>query len=671
METLPCASQQQQEEQLANLSMDSSLGDNVVSIPKELILLSLVAQQQCLYNPKHPHYRSTKSKDEKWAEIGGQVGWSDTQCKGKWKALRDQYCRELKRAKSCAKAVKWKYFKELDFLRPFALARNYRGRSAQSANGIVPIGQPLTLPLNNSFSSNSSNSQNLHLASSIKIEDATAASLLDNCSLVQFLQQHVPSTTSSGATGVTTSTDKKSGSAFIANHINVMQQQQQQLQAQPGNNWSYLADAGGGSTAPSIVDPTVVEIVDCVNAANNQSSSVATTKAATAVTTTSTNAEEEDDDPLHTFLDMESFFEKELITLIQQEDMIYNYGNENYRNAKLKMEVWEEIARKLKKSVKQCRLKWKALRDQYAREHKRLRTMMQIEASSRWKHYDTLNFLQKYIQQKALEGDPPLSMLLPKHDLEEHLGGHGNHSTTTHQNNLETSSTSSQLNMSLPTLTGPPKSELTNALREQQQEEQNQQARELCVASYDEMDIENFINGDAHHNDEDEEDEDDEMENTTVPEASTQQQEQQVVGYDHEDRSVYMAVQSVSSAMTKQEQLNDASSNLEQQQLQSAGGYQQKLDVEAPSTPRYQNAATTPCSTPTSRYYSNQISPPKSGQLEFPVGSINGEDDEIGAFFKAVAMKIRSAQMEPVAFTDLQIDILRVINEALRNHQRE
>ncbi|XP_036677967.1 transcription factor Adf-1-like [Drosophila suzukii] len=193
---------------------------------------------------------------------------------------------------------------------------------------------------------------------------------------------------------------------------------------------------------------------------------------------------------------MESYFEKGLITLIQQEDMIYNYGNVNYRNAKLKMEVWEEIARKLKKSVKQCRLKWKALRDQYAREHKRLRTLMHIEATSRWKHYDSLSFLQKYMKQKTLET------------------------------------------------------------------------------------LENYINGDAHHDDEEEDDEDEEMETTTAAEQTPQQQEQHVMTYDHDD----------------------------------------------------------------------------------------GEDDEIGAFFKTVAMKIRNAQLEPVAFTELQIEILRVINEALRNH---
>jgi len=114
---------------------------------------------------------------------------------------------------------------------------------------------------------------------------------------------------------------------------------------------------------------------------------------------------------------MESYFEKELITLIQQEDMIYNYGNVNYRNVKLKMEVWEEIARKLKKSVK---LKWKALRDQYAREHKRLRTLMHIEATSRWKHYDSLSFLQKYMKQKTLDSDAQLS-------IENYINGDAHH----------------------------------------------------------------------------------------------------------------------------------------------------------------------------------------------------------------------------------------------------
>ncbi|KAH8295818.1 hypothetical protein KR018_010160 [Drosophila ironensis] len=668
METLPCANQLQQppqsQQQLVNLSMETSLTENVVSIPKELILISLVSQEQCLYNPKHPNYRSTKTKDEKWLEIGGNVGWTDTQCKSKWKAMRDQYCRELKRAKSCTKAVKWKYFKELDFLRPYALSRNYRGKSTLSSNGLASTLTPISLPLSNSYSSSSS-SQNLNLSGSIKIEDGSGtATLLDNCSF------------SSASTG-----DKK-GATFMATHIGTVLQQQQ---TQPEANWNYLTDASG-STAPSIivqcgtastttvVDTLYNEIVDCVNAANQSSSSETAAVSAATATSAATNAEEEDDDPIHTFLNMESYFEKELITLIQQEEMIYNYSNENYRNAKLKNEVWEEIARKLKKSVKQCRLKWKALRDQYAREHKRLRTLMPIDATSRWKHYDSLSFLQKYIQQKALESDSQLSMLLPKHDavseLEEHMVH--SHSPSAQPGNLESSSSSSQLNMpALTHLSGRIKTELSCAIPDQteQQDREQQQASDMCVASYDDMDIENYINGDADHGDEEEDEEDEEMETTTEAEQqASQHNEQHVVSYDHEEGPVYMAVQNVpSSAMTKQDSVGDGAPTLEHQQLQTAAEYQQKIDGQTPSTSRYQNAATTPSSTSTSRYHSAPITPNKpNSHLEFPPSS--NEDDEIGAFFRAVAMKIRTAQLEPVAFTDLQIDILRVINEALRNH---
>ncbi|XP_064545718.1 putative mediator of RNA polymerase II transcription subunit 26 [Drosophila montana] len=671
--------------QLVNLSSIDSLCENVVNIPKELILISMVSQEQALYNPKHQLYRSTKSKDEKWSEIGSHVGWTDAQCKAKWKAMRDQYCRELKRAKTNTKGnVKWKYFKELDFLRPYALARNYRSRGAQNGNGILTS---ISLPNmststtttnsrgnvnNNSFSNSNSSSQNLTLTTecskftNIKIEERSA-SLLENCSFVPTTTTTVTTATASAVAALDKKTDASRGiSAYLASQI--MQQQQP---SQQETNWNYLTDASGNAVG-SATSITVTcetpnqtsgntlynEFVDCVNAANVVSQSTTHNH--------QTNADEEDDDPIHTFLNMESYFEKELIILIQQEDMIYNYSNQNYRNVKLKLEVWDEIARKLKKPVKQCRQKWKALRDQYAREYKRLKTQLHIDATSRWKHYDSLGFLQKYIQQKSLDGDT-LNMLLPKHELEEHMAQSPLQHSEPQSSTLDTSpSSSSQLNMStLPPLSGPHKVELSATMQQQQQQEV-QQPSELCVASYDEMDIENYINGDVVHDDEGEENENEDMETTPTSEQPTQQQQQQqhVVNYENDDDSVYMAVQSVSNALSKSEPLNETGSSLEpqqqqqlQQQLQAAGDYTQKLEVHTPTSTstRFQNTANTPST---------------SSQAVFPLGacSMATEEDEIGAFFKAVAMKIRSAQLEPVAFTDLQIDILRVINEALRNH---
>lgn len=129
-------------------------------------------------------------------------------------------------------------------------------------------------------------------------------------------------------------------------------------QPQQETNWNYLTDASGNgvSSAASITvtcettnttagDTLYNDLVECVNAANV----VQQTTSSTHTHHNHTNADEEDEDPIHTFLNMESYFEKELITLIQQDDMIYNYSNPNYRNAKLKLEIWDEIARKLKK----------------------------------------------------------------------------------------------------------------------------------------------------------------------------------------------------------------------------------------------------------------------------------------------------------------------------------
>ncbi|XP_030368995.1 uncharacterized protein LOC115620030 [Scaptodrosophila lebanonensis] len=684
METLPCTNEVQLNEaeaqQLVNLShMEASIsmGDNVVTISKELILISLVSQEQLLYNPKHQHYRSTQRKDEKWNEIGCHVGWTDAQCKAKWKAMRDQYCRELKRAKASAKVnVKWKYFKELDFLRPFALARNYRTHASNdnvvcTASSTLPsVSTALGNNNSHSFSSNSS-SQTLtlggdtHKFANIKMEGASAA-LLEDCNFV-------PSTTVVATSApVTTATvaDKKTEStrlmhALIAGQIsNAMQQQQ--TQGQQNNNWDYLSEASTNgvvaATAARDTPNTTAEdtlyndFVDCVNAAATNHSSH-----------NQPTVDEEDEDPIHTFLNMESYFEKELITLIQQEDMIYNYSNQNYRNVKLKLAVWDEIARKLKKPVKQCRQKWKALRDQYAREHKRLKTLTNVDTHSRWKHYDSLNFLQKFIQQKSLDSEAQLNLLLPKHepasDMEEHMASHSPLRTEAQQT-LAESPVPAQLNISsLPQLSGPhSKVDLGNAL------EQHDQANELCVTSYDEMDIENYINGDVAHN-EDEDEEDEDMEPVTSADQQ-QQQQQHVVSYQEtEDEHVYISVQDVSNTLGKAvnsqtpEPLNDGS-NLEQQQQHqqresaavAAADFQQKQEVHTPTSTssRYQNAAT-----------------PTNSHAAFPLGCINSsmnDDDEIGAFFKAVAMKIRSAQLDPVAFTDLQINILRAINEALRHH---
>lgn len=72
-----------EEEQMMNLSDMTDLSqeiqeDMVVTMPvaKEILLISLVSQEQALYNPKHENYRNTHRKDMKWLEISEQLGWT-------------------------------------------------------------------------------------------------------------------------------------------------------------------------------------------------------------------------------------------------------------------------------------------------------------------------------------------------------------------------------------------------------------------------------------------------------------------------------------------------------------------------------------------------------------------------------------------------------------------
>lgn len=191
------------------------------------------------------------------------------------------------------------------------------------------------------------------------------------------------------------------------------------------NNWTYITGSNNSSTNTTRLDNHSLSdtqhllstthhhsqqqtdeafynaLVDCVGQIQQQQQQLCQQQSTCQQQHTTPNIDEEDDDPIHTFLNIESYFEKELIALIQSEDVLYNSFNPNYRNVKLKLEVWDEIARKLKKTVKQCRLKWKALRDQFIREHKRLKNRENIESLPRWKHYDALSFLQKFIKHKA------------------------------------------------------------------------------------------------------------------------------------------------------------------------------------------------------------------------------------------------------------------------------
>ncbi|XP_075161086.1 uncharacterized protein LOC142233907 [Haematobia irritans] len=714
----------EEDDQIMNLSDMAELSpqlpdEDIVALPKEVILITLVSQEQSLYNPKHENYRNTHRKDMMWMDIAKNVGWTEMQCKAKWKAMRDQYCRELKRSKLNAKVtVKWKYFKELEFLRPYALARNYRPRNPTPSNSNI-----------------NGNNQNTF-----------------NCSAVPSASE-INNTSKSNTTFTTIKIESNVNEGFVTSDGTTNNLTEEQLntvlqQQTHDNNWAYITGSSTSSSnhnnsrldSHSLAGDTGTQhpllstthhhhhqqqqqhadealynaLVDCVGQIQQQQQHQLCHQQLSNSShhqTSSTN-DEEDDDPIHTFLNIESYFEKELIALIQHEDVLYNSFHPNYRNVKLKLEVWDEIARKLKKTVKQCRLKWKALRDQFIREHKRLKNRDNIESLPRWKHYDALSFLQKFIKHKVGEFEAKsLTQQIPKTEIDididdedDHMNINGNSALRSSLENIKREINQNQL-------------EIPALVTSENNQNVHQHSQSLCVPTgnvgeFDDMDIDHYMIGDEdsvedRQNSTGEQDNemDDEHKshqnfsiytnqtnrddvgarrsimdstNQSFKTSSSSPQHPTTTCADSENRNQHTHHINMPSL-----DLNDSPNLIRPDNLKisteqptvdyatlpsgSNGSVTSALDTLTATSTSTRAPSNTPSLVPTTCEASTNTQP--AVQILQPSNnSVLSEDDEVGAFFKAVAMKIRNAKLSPVAFTDLQIDILKVINGSLRNH---
>ncbi|XP_058976234.1 probable basic-leucine zipper transcription factor C [Musca domestica] len=728
------------EEQIMNLSdmADLAMQEDIVALPKEVILISLVSQEQALYNPKHENYRNTKRKDQKWLEIAENLGWTEMQCKAKWKAMRDQYCRELKRSKFNTKAnIRWRYFKELDFLRPYALARNYRPRNPA--------------PINNNTSNNINNQNSFNCAStpddnmnhsdsnntkfeSIKIESNATGSFAP-CDFSTVKTETATNLTEEQLNSVLQHQSDDNNWTYITTASSTSSNNNSRLDNHPLSDTTHLLSTHSHHHQQQQTDEALYNaLVSCVGQIQQQQHQLCqqqqqhhqqelsqTTSSGqqqpSMPAATKSIKDEEDDDPIHTFLNIESYFEKELIAMIQHEDVLYNSYHPNYRNVKLKLEVWDEIARKLKKTVKQCRLKWKALRDQFIREHKRLKYRDNVESLPRWKHYDALSFLQKFIKQRPGDFENKSLLQIPKSDIDGDMDDdedeHMNISDSSPLDKCEMN----QNQLQLPDLEAVNQ---TQSLHQQQAEHTDG----LCVTSdsvggYDDMDIDNYIMGDSdsvvddhnHHDHEGEEQEDHKSQEDFSVYHTNHSADKVNMHSTNLDTSNQQAFNTSTSPQTLQtstsvaEQhqhinmpsldLNDSSGNLIAPDnlknavvtsMQQSTSYQTSNLTNGSTlslTPTQEMCSSSYHATATSNNTPSQLLTTSEASTNTPQPSpcnanhttttsssnaVNSDDDEVGAFFKAVAMKIRNAKLSPVAFTDLQIDILKVINCSLRNH---
>ncbi|XP_017466883.1 PREDICTED: uncharacterized protein LOC108359498 [Rhagoletis zephyria] len=102
------------------------------------ILISEIRKRSVLWNKSHCRYKDRRSAEKEWNEVAKNVGVPKQDAKKKWRNLRDQFSKELKKIpkgksgdtqdQALIYTGRWRYFKSLLFLRdtifPRETARN-------------------------------------------------------------------------------------------------------------------------------------------------------------------------------------------------------------------------------------------------------------------------------------------------------------------------------------------------------------------------------------------------------------------------------------------------------------------------------------------------------------------------------------------------------------------
>ncbi|XP_031329833.1 transcription factor Adf-1-like [Photinus pyralis] len=95
--------------------------------------------------------------------------------------------------------------------------------------------------------------------------------------------------------------------------------------------------------------------------------------------------------------------EEQLILLVQEYTFLYDLQDGRYSNQTVRENAWEEIAEKMKCSAKDCKKKWKNLRDPYRRsvENRKTKSGQAAVNHRKWKFEKEMEFLSKYSNNKA------------------------------------------------------------------------------------------------------------------------------------------------------------------------------------------------------------------------------------------------------------------------------
>ncbi|KAG6453219.1 transcription factor Adf-1 [Manduca sexta] len=107
------------------------MADLKFSVEEEDLLIHLIEEKRCLYDPECESYKDCFIRDNIWSAIAKQLHKTDEECRKRWKHIRDAYNRFKRKRRSGTgtrtKNSKWNFYKRLGFLEKIPLDINIEG----------------------------------------------------------------------------------------------------------------------------------------------------------------------------------------------------------------------------------------------------------------------------------------------------------------------------------------------------------------------------------------------------------------------------------------------------------------------------------------------------------------------------------------------------------------
>ncbi|XP_050293020.1 transcription factor Adf-1-like [Anthonomus grandis grandis] len=90
--------------------------------------------------------------------------------------------------------------------------------------------------------------------------------------------------------------------------------------------------------------------------------------------------------------------DEKLIELVSGNEVIYDSNHKFYKDFNVRDDVWLAISSIVGKTVKDCKVRWRSLRDLYHRKKKDQKMGKRMRIS--WEYMDSMSFLEKFTNEK-------------------------------------------------------------------------------------------------------------------------------------------------------------------------------------------------------------------------------------------------------------------------------